>query len=108
EYAFSLSGGQQQMLAIGRALMSQPKLLLMDEPSLGLAPKLVKEVFKKIKEIKEEFDTTILIVEHNIKSLFDVADHAYILVNGELVASDTCENIKNSSIMKRVFIGSFE
>ncbi|MEK7084633.1 MAG: ABC transporter ATP-binding protein, partial [Patescibacteria group bacterium] len=67
--AFTLSGGQQQMLAIGRALMSSPKLILMDEPSLGLAPKLVKEIFEKIRGVRDHFGTTILIVEHNIKSL---------------------------------------
>ncbi|MCB9798892.1 ABC transporter ATP-binding protein [Candidatus Nomurabacteria bacterium] len=108
EYAFSLSGGQQQMLAIGRALMSKPRLLLMDEPSLGLAPKLVKEVFKKIIEIRDNFDATILIVEHNLKSLMDVADHGYILVQGELVAQDTCSKLKNSPIMKKVFVGAFD
>ena len=106
--AFALSGGQQQMLAIGRALMSHPTLLLMDEPSLGLAPKLVKEVFEKIREIRDTFDTTILIVEHNLKSLMDIADEGFILVNGELVASDTCANLKNSDIMKKVFVGAFE
>lgn len=106
--AFALSGGQQQMLAIGRALMSHPKLLLMDEPSLGLAPKLVKEVFENIAEIRDVFDTTILIVEHNLKSLMDIADHGFILVNGELIASDSCANLKNSDIMKKVFVGAFE
>lgn len=108
QYAFSLSGGEQQMLAIGRALMSKPKLLLMDEPSLGLAPKLVKEVFKSIKEIKDNFDTTILIVEHNLKSLMDVADYGFVLVQGEMVAHDTCSNLKDSDIMKKVFVGTFE
>lgn len=108
ELAYGLSGGQQQMLAIGRALMSAPKLLLMDEPSLGLAPKLVKEVFATIKDIRDSFDTTILIVEHNIKSLFDIADDGYVLVQGELVAHDTCANLKDSDIMKKVFVGEFE
>lgn len=108
QYAFSLSGGEQQMLAIGRALMSKPKLLLMDEPSLGLAPKLVKEVFKSIKEIRDNFDTTILIVEHNLKSLMDVADYGFVLVQGEMVAHDTCANLKDSDIMKKVFVGTFE
>jgi len=108
EYAFNLSGGQQQMVAIGRALMSSPKLLLMDEPSLGLAPKLVKELFKKIVEIKENFDTTILIVEHNLKSLMEIADHGFVLVEGEIIASDKCENLKGSKVMHKVFVGEFD
>lgn len=108
QYAFSLSGGEQQMLAIGRALMSKPKLLLMDEPSLGLAPKLVKTVFESIREIKENFNTTILIVEHNLKSLMDVADYGFILVQGRMVAHDTCSQLKNSDIMQKVFVGKFE
>ncbi|PSO44735.1 MAG: ABC transporter ATP-binding protein [Parcubacteria group bacterium QH_9_35_7] len=108
EYAFNLSGGQQQMVAIGRALMSSPKLLLMDEPSLGLAPKLVKELFEKIVEIKKNFDTTILIVEHNLKSLMEIADHGFVLVEGEIIASDKCENLKGSEVMHKVFVGEFD
>lgn len=108
QLAYTLSGGQQQMLAIGRALMSAPKLLLMDEPSLGLAPKLVKEVFAKIKSIKETFGVTVLIVEHNLKSLFDVADYGYVLVQGSVVAHDRCSILKNQPIMKDVFVGKLE
>jgi branched-chain amino acid transport system ATP-binding protein len=106
--AFTLSGGQQQMLAIGRALMSAPKLLLLDEPSLGLSPKLVREVFEHIRKIKNSFGTTVLIVEHNIKSLLDIADDGYILVQGKIIAHDRCTNLKNSPIMKNVFVGAFE
>lgn len=108
DYAFSLSGGQQQMLAMARALMSSPKLLLLDEPSLGLAPKLVREVFQKIKELRDAFGVTVLIVEHNIKSLMDIADYGYILVQGSIVAHDTCSVLKNSPIMKQVFVGALE
>lgn len=108
QYAFSLSGGEQQMLAIGRALMSAPKLLLLDEPSLGLAPKLVKEVFGKIRDIKEHFGVTIIIVEHNLKSLMDIADYGYMMVQGGIVAHDTCANLKGSEIMKKVFVGTFD
>ncbi len=108
EYAFALSGGEQQMLAIGRALMSNPKLLLMDEPSLGLSPKLVKEIFEHIRKIKEEFGVTILIVEHNLKSLMEIADYGFVLVQGEIVAHDKCEILKNSEIMKKVFVGEFD
>lgn len=108
EYAFTLSGGQQQMLAIGRALMSAPKLLLMDEPSLGLSPKLVKEVFASIREIRDRFNTTVLVVEHNIKSLFDIADYGYVLVQGRIIAHDTCAALKKSDIMRQVFVGQLE
>ena len=108
EYAFTLSGGQQQMLAIARALMSNPSVLLMDEPSLGLSPKFVKDVFAAIANIRDTFDTSILIVEHNIKSLFDIADNAVVLVQGKVVAQDTCQNLKESAIMKQVFVGKLE
>ncbi len=106
--AYTLSGGQQQMLAIGRALMSEPKLLLMDEPSLGLAPKLVKDVFTSIQEIQSAFNTTILIVEHNLKSLMDIADYGFVMVDGEIAAHDTCAKLRNSDIMKKVFVGEFD
>lgn len=108
QYAFCLSGGEQQMLAIGRALMSSPKLLLMDEPSLGLAPKLVKELSKKIVEIRDHFDTTILVVEHNLKSIMDVADYGYILVQGEIITHNKCSILKNSEIMEKVFVGKLD
>ena len=107
-YAFTLSGGQQQILALGRALMSKPELLLLDEPSLGLAPKLVQEVFEYIKDIQERFGATILIVEHNIKSLMNIADYGFILVQGELLAAGTCAELKNSDLMKQVFVGALE
>lgn len=108
EYAFALSGGQQQMLAIGRALMSNPRLLLMDEPSLGLSPKLVKDVFKKIMEIRDRFNTTVLIVEHNLKSLLDFADHGFVLVQGEIVAQGSCKVLKRNGVMKKVFVGNLK
>ena len=88
--------------------MSSPKLLLMDEPSLGLAPKLVKELFENILKIKDNFNTTILIVEHNLKSLMDLADYGFVLVQGEIVAHDTCKKLKNSDIMKQVFVGKLD
>lgn len=108
QLAFSLSGGQQQMLAIGRALVNRPRLLLLDEPSLGLSPKLVKETFAKIKEINQKFDTTILIVEHNIKSVLEMADYGYIMVEGKIEAQDEASKLKNSPIMKKVFLGVFD
>ncbi|PIT87230.1 MAG: ABC transporter ATP-binding protein [Candidatus Magasanikbacteria bacterium CG10_big_fil_rev_8_21_14_0_10_40_10] len=106
--AFSLSGGQQQMLALGRAMISRPKLLLLDEPSLGLSPKLVKEVFNTIKTINEEFGATILVVEHNIKSFLDIAHHGYVLIEGRLMADQDCASLKTSEIMKKVFMGQLE
>jgi len=105
QLAFTLSGGQQQMLAIGRALINSPRLLLLDEPSLGLSPKLVKETFQKIKEINQKFHATVLIVEHNIKSVLQIADDGFIMVDGEIEASGNVEKIRNSDIMKKVFLG---
>jgi len=103
-----LSGGQQQMLAIARGLMTDPRVLLLDEPTLGLSPKIVKEVFEKIKEINEKHKTTILIVEHNIKSVLNIVDRAYILDKGKVVVSDTSENLKNSDILEKVFTGKLK
>src|SRR5579885_3494773 len=77
-----LSGGQQQMLALARGLMINPELLLLDEPSLGLAPKIVKEIFEQIKIINQNHKTAIVVVEHNIKSLFEIVDRAYVLDKG--------------------------
>lgn len=88
----TLSGGEQQMLAVGRALMQDPKLLMMDEPSLGLAPLLIEEVFRAIKKIKED-GLPILLVEQNSKAALQVADRGYVLEVGELVLEDTAENL---------------
>jgi branched-chain amino acid transport system ATP-binding protein len=103
--AGTLSGGQQQMLALARGLMAKPKILLLDEPSLGLAPKIVKEVFAKIKEINEKHGTAILIVEHNIKSLLNIASRGYVLDKGKVVANDTSQKLLESGILKKVFMG---
>jgi branched-chain amino acid transport system ATP-binding protein len=100
-----LSGGQQQMLAIGRGLMVDPKILLLDEPSLGLSPKIVKEVFAKIKEINHISKTAIVIVEHNLKSLLEIVDRAYVLDKGQIAAQDTGEKIIKSNILEKVFLG---
>lgn len=103
--AGTLSGGQQQMLALARGLMTEPKVLLLDEPSLGLAPKIVKEVFAKIKEINEKHKTAIIVVEHNIKSLLEIAHRAYVLDKGKIVAKDTAQKFLESDILERVFMG---
>ena len=101
----ALSGGQQQMLALARGLMPDPKVLLLDEPSLGLAPKIVKEVFAKIREINGKHKTAIMVVEHNVKSLLEVAGRAYVLDRGKVAAAGPSEKIKNSDILEKVFTG---
>ena len=101
----SLSGGQQQMLAIARGLMADPKVLLLDEPSLGLAPKIVKEVFALIHDIHERHKTAIMIVEHNIKSLLEITDRAYVLDKGRVVAEGQSKGLIASGILEKVFLG---
>ena len=101
----SLSGGQQQMVALARGLMTDPKVLLLDEPSLGLAPKVVKEVFGKIKEINRNRGTAIMVVEHNIASLLSIADRAYVLDKGKVVVEDAAKNLIGSSVLEDVFLG---
>lgn len=101
----SLSGGQQQMLAIARGLMIEPKILLLDEPALGLSPKIIKEVLQRIKEINEQQKTTIIVVEQNIKSVLNIADLAYILDKGRVVWADKTDKLKNNNILKKVFTG---
>ena len=103
--AGTLSGGQQQMLALARGLMTDPKILLLDEPSLGLAPKIVKEVFAKIKEINEKQKTAIMVVEHNIKSLLEIAHRAYVLDKGKVVIKNTADRILESDVLEKIFMG---
>ncbi len=102
--AGTLSGGQQQMLAIARGLMVDPRVLLLDEPSLGLDPKMVKTVFAKIKEINEKHKTAIVVVEHNLQSLLSITDRAYVLDKGQIVVEDTAQNIVSSGILEKVFL----
>ncbi len=101
----TLSGGQQQMLAIARGLMPDPKVLLLDEPSLGLAPKIVKEVFAKIKEINERRKTAIFVVEHNLKSLLEITSRAYVLEKGQVHAEGKPQDIINNGTLEKVFLG---
>ncbi len=106
--ARALSGGEQQMLAIARGLVAGPRALLLDEPSLGLSPKIIKEVFAKIKEINESKGTSVLVVEHNLKSLLGIVDRAYVLDKGKVVAEETAEGLRESGILERVFMGKLE
>jgi len=99
-----LSGGEQQMLVICRALMSRPKLLLLDEPSMGLAPFIVRDVFKIIKQIKEE-GTNILLVEQNAKQALKVADKGYVLEVGRIVVEDTAQNLLASKDIQKSYLG---
>ena len=104
----TLSGGQQQMLALARGLMLDPRVLLLDEPSLGLAPKIVKEVFQKIREINERHKTAIIVVEHNIKSLLDIVNRAYVLDKGAVVTSGEPKELLKTNILEKVFLGALE
>ena len=101
-----LSGGQQQMLAIARGLMPDPKVLLLDEPSLGLAPKIVKEVFEKIKEINERRKTAVFIVEHNLKSLLKITKRAYVLDKGKIYTEGNPKDLIEKKVLEKVFLGN--
>ena len=100
----TLSGGEQQMLAIARALMGRPKLILMDEPSLGLAPLIVREVFQIIREINKE-GMPILLVEQNSRVALSIADRGYVLENGKIVLCDKCEDLLNNENVQRSYLG---
>jgi branched-chain amino acid transport system ATP-binding protein len=102
--AGTLSGGEQQMLAIGRALMSDPKLLLLDEPSLGLAPKLVEQIFEAIVEVARG-GLTILLVEQNTRLALETASRAYVLVTGELALSGSCAELREDPRIKGAYLG---
>ncbi len=104
QLAGTLSGGEQQMLAMGRALMSRPEVLLMDEPSMGLAPMLVREIFQIIREINKE-GTTILLVEQNARMALTVADRAYVLETGEIVLSGPAAEMAKNPAVKRAYLG---
>lgn len=104
QMAGTLSGGEQQMLAIGRALMARPELMLMDEPSMGLAPLLVKEIFEIIKDINSR-GTTILLVEQNANMALSIADKAYVIETGEIVLQGTADQLMKSEEVKKAYLG---
>lgn len=104
QLAGTLSGGEQQMLAVGRALMSKPSILLMDEPSMGLSPLLVKEIFKIIKEVHAQ-GITVLLVEQNARMALSIADRAYVLETGNITISGDAKELLNDSRVKKAYLG---
>jgi len=100
-----LSGGQQQMLAISRALMANPELILLDEPSLGLSPRLTKEIFEIVVRINRERGTTLLLVEQNANMALNASDYGYVLENGRIVMEDTCDKLREKDDIKEFYLG---
>jgi len=100
--AKNISGGQQQMLALARALIANPKLLMLDEPLTGLSPKIAKEILQKIKEINHKKGTTVLIVEHNIKSALDISSRIYFLRQGKILFENDAKNIKTEKLLRNL------
>ena len=104
QLAGTLSGGEQQMLAMGRALMSHPKIILMDEPSMGLSPIFVNEIFDIIKEVSAS-GTTVLLVEQNAKKALSIADRAYVLETGKIVLEGDAKELMNDESVKKAYLG---
>jgi len=105
QQAGTLSGGEQQMLAVARALMSRPRLLLLDEPSLGLAPLVVREIFRIVRAINQEQGVSVLLVEQNASIALDLADHAYLLETGRVVMSGRADELKKDDAVRRSYLG---
>jgi branched-chain amino acid transport system ATP-binding protein len=103
--AVNLSGGQQQMLSIGRALMLRPKLMLLDEPSLGLSPILVQEISEIILRLNKERGVTVLLVEQNAKMALDVGDFGYVMEIGRIVMEDPCDRLKEATDIQEFYLG---
>ncbi|WP_421901552.1 ABC transporter ATP-binding protein [Maridesulfovibrio sp.] len=101
----NLSGGEQQMLAISRALMARPKLLLLDEPSLGLAPLIIRQIFEIVKKINEESGTTVFLVEQNANLALKTAHRGYVMENGEIILSDTSDKLLANEDIKKAYLG---
>jgi branched-chain amino acid transport system ATP-binding protein len=104
QLAGTLSGGEQQMLAIARALMAQPKLLLLDEPSMGLSPKLLESIFATIVEINQK-GTTVLLVEQNTLATLEIAHRGYVIQTGRIVMNDTATGLKENDMVKKTYLG---
>jgi branched-chain amino acid transport system ATP-binding protein len=100
-----LSGGEQQMLVIGRALMSDPKVILLDEPSLGLAPMVIEEIFGVIRRLKDEQKITVLLVEQNAALALDIADHGYVMENGRIVLEGPADSLRDNSDIREFYLG---
>ena len=105
QMAGTLSGGEQQMLAIARGLMARPRLLLLDEPSLGLAPKVTREIFEIIQTINQEGRVSILLVEQNANLALSIAEHGYVLETGRIVLSDSGQNLRQDEAVRRSYLG---
>src|SRR3981081_3861317 len=105
QVAGTLSGGEQQMLAIGRALMAKPRFLMLDEPSLGIAPILVKSIFEKIVEINAQLGITILLVEQNANLALEISDYGYVLETGRVILEDPSDRLRTSALVKESYLG---
>lgn len=103
-----ISGGEQQMLVVGRALMSQPRIMLLDEPSLGLAPLLVQDIFNQIRRINEEQKTSILLVEQNVRAALDIASYGYVMENGKIVLDGSAEKLNSNEDIREFYLGLTE
>jgi branched-chain amino acid transport system ATP-binding protein len=103
--AGTLSGGEQQMLALGRSLMAKPKLLLLDEPSMGLAPLVVKEILNVIRKLRDEHGTTVLLVEQNAKAALSVADRGYVLETGKILLEENAADLLQNKDVQRAYLG---
>ena len=106
QLAGTLSGGEQQMLAIGRAIMSRPQILILDEPSMGLSPLLVKEIFDIIKELNKNNGTTVLLVEQNAKMALGISDRAYVLETGKIIKTGLAKDLLNDDIVRKAYLGA--
>jgi len=105
QVAGTLSGGEQQMLAIGRALMSKPRYLMLDEPSLGIAPILVKTIFSKISEINQQLGITILLVEQNANLALEISDYGYVLETGRIILQDESAKLRTNNLVREAYLG---